>query len=125
VTTTVDDLVPKTFYIPGLNFRGQVNNVAVSIIAQNANGAVELSWLRGFKPTDTGSVTVHSTTSRAVAESFAQDCMVLGGPCFGQLLTAAFRDQFATPVGIGDMRLVCVLLAQWHDECFAHRPVQP
>jgi hypothetical protein len=51
VTTTVDDLVPKTFYIPGLSFRGQIADGEFSIIAHNANGAVQLSWPVGDDPT--------------------------------------------------------------------------
>lgn len=119
-TTTVDDLVPPTFCLPGLTFRGQVTGSEFSITAQNANGAVQLAWPAGTQPTpESGTVTVHSPTSRSATESHAKACFVLGGPCFAELQTAAFRDQFETPLLTGDMRLVCLLLAQAHDEVFA------
>jgi hypothetical protein len=120
VTTTVDALVPSTFYMPGLNFWGQVNGSEFSITAQNGHGAVQLAWPAGTHPTvESGTVTVHSPTSRSVPESYIDRCRVLGGPCFAELKTSVFRDQFAVPLATGDMKLVCALLAQVHDEVFA------
>lgn len=115
--TTVDELVPPTFYMPGLNFRGQAAGSEFSITAQNANGAVQLAWPAGTQPTtESGTVTVHSPTSRGVPESYIERCRELAGPCFAELKTAVFREQFATPLATGDMKLVCALLAQVHDE---------
>ncbi|MEV4052997.1 hypothetical protein AB0J55_17575 [Amycolatopsis sp. NPDC049688] len=120
MTTTVDELVPSTFWLPGLNFRGQVTGTEFSITAQNANGAVQLAWPAGTVPTlESGTVTVHSPTSRGVPESYAKVCLMLRGPCYAELQTAAFRDQFEMPLRTGDMRLVCMLLAQLHDDVFA------
>lgn len=120
MTTTVDQLVPPTFYVPGLSFRGQVTGGDLSITAQNANGAVQLTWPAGTHPTpESGTVTVHAPASRGVPESFTKRCFVLGGPCFSELRASAFRDQFEVPLLTGDMKLVCALLAQVHDEVFA------
>ncbi|MFB9687674.1 hypothetical protein [Amycolatopsis plumensis] len=127
MTTTVDELVPSTFYIPGLSFRGQIADGDLSIIAHNANGAVQLAWTCGDDPAPAdGLVTVHSPTSRpVVAQDFTEDCTVLGGACYATASTTAYIQGFRPLLLGGDMRLVCVLLADWHDECFAHRPVQP
>lgn len=124
MTTTVDTLVPPSFYVPGLTFRGQVTGSEFSITAQNADGAVQLAWPAGTHPTlESGTVTVHAPASRGVPESYIERCRVLAGPCFAELQTAVFRDQFATPLLTGDMKLVCALLAQVHDEVFADNRV--
>jgi len=123
----VDDLVPKTFYILGLSFRGQITDGELSIIAHNARGAVQLSWPCGDDPAPAdGQVAVHSPTSRPmVAQHFTEDCTVLGGSCYAEASAMAYTLGFRSLLLGGDMRLVCVELAAWHDECFAHRPVQP
>jgi len=127
VTTTVDDLVPKTFYIPGLSFRGQISDGEVSITAHNANGAVQLSWPVGDDPGPAGGmVTVHSPKSRpGIPESFVGNCALLGSRCYATASTEAYTNEFRPQLATGDMRLVCVLLAQWHDEVFAAGQVWP
>lgn len=127
MTTTVDELVPPTFYIPGLSFRGQIVDGEVSIIAHNANGAVQLSWPVGDDPGPAGGmVTVHSPKPRrGTRESFVGNCALLGSRCYATASTDAYTTEFRPQLATGDMRLVCVLLAQWHDECFVAGPVGP
>lgn len=123
MTTIVDNLVPKTFYIPGLYFRGQIADGDVSIIAHNADGAVHLMWLAGDNPAPhTGALLIHSAQSRTVAgkgESFAKVCKVLGGRCYATADTATYRQTFRQLLLDGDMRAVCRELAGWHGEVFA------
>lgn len=127
MTTTVDDLVPTTFYIPRLNFRGQIADGELSIIAHNANGAVQLTWPCGDDPApDGGMVTVHSARPRiAPGVGFVGNCDLLGGKCWESGSTDAYRSEFRPALSTGDMRLVCVLLAQWHDEAFVAAQVTP
>jgi len=128
VTTTVDDLVPKTFYIPGLSFRGQIADGTMSIIAHDANGAVQLAWSCGDDDPApaAGLVTVHSPLPRvAPGVAFVGNCVVLGGKCYAAASKAGYTNEFRPVLATGDMRLVCVLLAQWHDEVFAAGQVWP
>jgi hypothetical protein len=123
VTTTVDELVPSTFYIPGMSFRGQIADGDVSIVAHNALGAVHLMWLAGDNPAPrTGALLVHSARPRTLAglgESYAKVCKVLGGRCYATLSTLIYRREFRPLLAAGDMRAVCRELAGWHAEVFA------
>ncbi|MGW3992408.1 hypothetical protein ACWEF6_02865 [Amycolatopsis sp. NPDC004772] len=125
MTTTVDTLVPATFYIPGLSFRGQINDGDVSIIAHNANGAIQLAWPAGDDPAPPGGmVTTHSPHRRpGPGVGFVGNCLVLGGRCWATGSTTAYTDGFRHLLHAGDMRMVCRVLADWHDETFAARPV--
>ncbi|RSD21973.1 hypothetical protein [Amycolatopsis eburnea] len=123
MTTTADDLVPTTFFIPGLRFRGQLADGDFAIIAHNALGAVELSWLSCGNPAPrSGQLIIHSGQSRTVAgldESFTKVCKVLGGRCYATTSTARYRETFRPLLATGDMRAVCRELAGWHAEAFA------
>lgn len=123
MTTTVDDLVPKLLYIPGLRFRGQIADGDLAIIAHNDLGAVQLTWLCTDDPAPrTGSLSIHSPRSRPLAglgQSFAKACKVLGGRCYATLSTTTYRRDFRPLLAAGDMRAVCRELAGWHAEAFA------
>lgn len=127
MTTTVDELVPPSFYVPGLSFRGQIADGDVSIIAHNANGAAQLSWKSGSDPAPAkGMLIVHSPHSLETrSESITKACAILGGPCFATAFTTLYVDGFRHLLATGNMHAVCDELADWHDAMFAHRPVQP
>ncbi|WP_086848366.1 hypothetical protein [Amycolatopsis kentuckyensis] len=123
MTTTVDDLVPKTLFIPGLRFRGQLADGDLSIIAHNDRGAVQLSWLScGIPAPRTGALIIHSGQPRPQAglgQSFAKACRVIGGRCYATASTLTYRRDFRQLLADGDMRAVCRELAGWHAEIFA------
>lgn len=114
--TTLDTLNLEALYVPGMRFWRNHLDVRVGVIAQNANGAVEI-WHAG-KDTDVGQVLAHSHTTREGYEE-SLECTILGGTCYSKGSFIAYGTDFRPLLFAHVDAAVLQLLADWHDQCFA------
>jgi hypothetical protein len=119
--TTLDSVNPDALYVPGLRFWKQTAETRHGLIAQNANGAVEI-WHAAKDPT-VGAVLAHSPTLREGYE-IAMGCSILGGStCYTRESFPGYTQDFYPLLLIGRDDAVLKHLAVWHDETFARRAV--
>lgn len=110
--TTLDTLNFEALYVPGMRFWRPTVDRRQSIVAQNANGAVEI-WHAAKDPT-VGGVLAHLPTSRE-GYDHAADCAVLLGGCHTRESAIAYRYDFLPLLQAEDVRAVLQQLADWHD----------
>jgi hypothetical protein len=117
---TLDRLNLEALYVPGMRFWRQTSDRRHGIIAQNANGAVEI-W-HALRDPEVGQVVAHSPTPRE-AYDVAMECSVLEATCHSKASFIGYGHDFFPLLQSGDERAVLQQLADWHDEVFAAKAV--
>lgn len=126
--TTLATINGEALAVPGLEFRPVRNGNRVGIVAQDARGAVEV-WhelfdldsmtmspeARALLADGIGGVEVHSRRPMfGLDDPNIPDCDILGGPCWTDGSSLAWRETFAPMVHRGDAAGVLRELADWH-----------
>jgi hypothetical protein len=115
---TLDQLNLDALYVPGMRFWRQPSDRRHGIVAQNANGAVEI-W-HALRDPEVGQVIAHSAAPREDYD-LAMECSILGGTCHTRGSFIGYGHDFFPLLQAGNEHAVLQQLADWHDQVF--RPV--
>jgi hypothetical protein len=128
--TTLDRINGEALSVPGLRFRSHRqpgNPKRFAIVGYNERGAIEL-WSEpnnGRVQAITGEPSMGGIETHSPRQLYdfspeptREDCLILGGPCWADGSSLAYRDRVLPLLAVGDSAAILQLIADWHASHF-------